>query len=110
MLKEEKHIESRIEKKNPEERNPKLAKKEEPLRHPKKRGAGPVEKDTPLKQSNIEHKIIDSKRHAPPVQEEIEVMINLCGNKKELIDVLNYINHIIIETPKKVDSKIIVRK
>lgn len=74
MLKEEKHIESRIEKKNPEERNPKLAKKEEPLRHPKKRGAGPVEKDTPLKQSNIEHKIIDSKR--PPIINIIVDLIN----------------------------------
>lgn len=62
------------------------------------------------KTKHPEHKIIDSKEHKLPPQEELEIMINLCGNKKELIDVLNHINRMIIEAPKKVDGEIKVRK
>ena len=78
-------------KKHPEEREPKLIKKEDPKKHP-------------------EPKTVDSKEHVLPPQEELEVMINLCGSKKELIDVLNHINRMVLEAPKKVNSEIKVKK
>ena len=108
MLKEERHMESMIEKKHPEERGPKPIKKEEPKKHPEERGPKLIKKEEPKK--HPEPKIVDSKEHMLPPQEELEVMINLCGSKKELIDVLNHINRMVLEAPKKVNSEIKVRK
>ena len=99
MLNKENHMESLIEKKHPEEKGPKPEKKEEPKKHLEEKG-----------QKHPEPKAIDSKEHMLPPQEELEVMINLCGSKKELIDVLNHISHMVLETPKKVNSEIKVRK
>ena len=70
---------------------PKLIKKEE---HPKHHKHIPAEVE----------------RHLLSSQEELEIMINLCGNKKELIDVLNHINHLIVDTPREIKSEVKVKK
>ena len=95
-------------KKHPEEREPKPIKKEDPKKHPEEREPKPIKKEDPKK--HPEPKTVDSKEHMLPPQEELEVMINLCGSKKELIDVLNHINRMVLEAPKKVNSEIKVKK
>ena len=134
MLKEERHMEPVIEKKHPEERGPKSIKEEGPKKHPEERGPKPVKEERPEKHPEERGpKLVKEERperhpeerglkpikeegpkkhpeHMLPPQEELEVMINLCGSKKELIDVLNHINHMIVEAPKKVNSEVKVRK
>lgn len=83
MLIEEQRIKPKVEKKHSEKNGPKVVNEGGPKKHPE---------------------------HMLPPQEELEVMINLCGSKKELIDVLNHINHMIVEAPKKVNSEVKVRK
>lgn len=107
-----------IEKENLEGKGPKHIEKEDPKRHPEERGLKPVREERREKRlhsegpkpKHPEHEIIDSKEHMLPAQEELEVMINLCGSKKELIDVLNHINRMIVEAPKKVDCEIKAKK
>lgn len=76
--------------------------------HIKKEAPKPIKKEDPKK--HPEPKTVDSKEHMLPPQEELEVMINLCGSKNELIDVLNHINRMVLEAPKKVNSEIKVKK
>ncbi|MGM9878908.1 MAG: hypothetical protein ACI31R_02655 [Bacilli bacterium] len=117
MLKEERHMESMIEKKHPEERGPKPIKEERPERHPEERGPKPIKEERPERHPEErgpkpikEEGPKKHPEHILPPQEELEVMINLCGSKKELIDVLNHINNMIVEAPKKVNSEVKVRK
>lgn len=49
-------------------------------------------------------------RHLLPSQEELEIMINLCGNKKELIDILSHISHFIVDAPREIKSEVKVKK
>lgn len=43
-------------------------------------------------------------------QEKLEVMINLCGNKKELKEMLININGLVIDAPKQIKTEIKVKK
>lgn len=83
-------------------------KKEQP-RHPEREGESKAirKEEQPRLHKHIPEEV---KRHILPPQEELEIMINLCGNKKELIDVLNHINHLIVDTPKEIRSEVKVKK
>lgn len=107
MLKEEfkkeqpRHLERKVE--------PKSVRKEE---HPKHSEREVEPKLIKKEEHPKHHKHIpeEVERHLLPSQEELEIMINLCGNKKELIDVLNRINYLIVDAPREIKSEVKVKK
>lgn len=43
-------------------------------------------------------------------QEKLEIIINLCGSKKELKEVLININNLVIDVPKQIQTEVKVKK
>ena len=43
-------------------------------------------------------------------QEKLEIIINLCGSKKELKEVLININNLVIDAPKQIQTEVKVKK
>ena len=48
--------------------------------------------------------------HKKPISEEIEMLINLCGSKEELKEVLVHINHTLIDMPKEIKTEVKIKK
>lgn len=63
------------------------------------------------KKEKLEDELNHEEKNKPLTpQEKLEVMINLCGNKKELKEMLININGLVIDAPKQIKAETKVKK
>lgn len=107
MIKEEKH---NIEIKSLKEEKPKHQEKGSEPRPSKEIGPKHQEERPKPKLLRKEEPELPNAEPLILSQEEIEVIINLCGSKRELADALNHINRMVLEAPQQVKSEIKIKK
>ena len=73
-----------------------------------------LEKPLPKKENELPHHKEEKHEihleHKEPIHDEIEMIIKLCGSKKELKEVMVYLYNLILDMPNEIKTETLIKK